>query len=807
MKKISILMLVLLCALISHAQFVITGRITDKENNALIGASVQIMGTNIGTVSDMDGSYTLQSSQQGELTIVASFLGYQNDSKNVNIVGDLTINFVLEGKAYLTDEVIVSSLRPGEKAPGTISDISNEDIKRQNMGQDIPYLLSLSPSVVTTSDAGAGVGYTGFRIRGSDANRINVTVNGIPMNDAESHGVWWVNMPDFASSVDNIQIQRGVGTSTNGAGAFGATINMETDKLDKDAYAEISSAGGSFNTFKNTLKVGSGLLKDHFAFNARLSKITSDGFIDRAESDLQSYFVSGAYYSEKTLVKINVFSGKEKTYQSWNGVPKVRLEDDEEGMQRYEDHWLLTPEETDEMRNSDSRTYNYYTYENETDNYQQDHLQMFFTQSLSDKLTFNSALHYTYGRGYYEQYKKDDDLADYGMSDTSVYTDLVRQKWLSNDFYGIVASLNYKTKKLDATIGGAVNKYDGRHYGNVIWAEHYGESEKDFKWYRNKGFKSDINIYGKANYAINPSLSAYADLQYRKIHHEMEGPDDDFRDLTQNHNFEFFNPKAGLFFNPNDNHEAYILYARGNREPNRSNFTDADPDGIQPKSESMNDFELGYTFKESAFTVGANLYYMLYKDQLVLTGEINDVGSAIMTNVDNSYRMGIELFGAVKVNNILTWDLNLTLSQNKINDFTEYVDDWGNGGQVETYFKQTDIAFSPNVTGNSNLTLTAIKNLYVSLQTQFVSNQYIDNSSSSDRMLDAYLVSNLSVSYTIPQNFIDEARISLRINNLFDSSYETNAWVYSYIYGERYEMDGYFPQAGVNFMLGVDLRF
>ncbi len=806
--------MLLALAMLAQAQYLIKGTVTDVQGHPLAGAGIQIAGTLAGTVSNAEGAFQLKGIHKGTHQLSASYLGYEKQSLNLLIDKDTSVAFVLQTKAIMADEVIVKSTRASDQAPGTYTNLTKNQISEQNLGQDLPYILSLSPSVVASSDAGTGIGYTGFRIRGTDANRINVTVNGIPLNDAESHGVFWVNMPDFTSSIDNIQVQRGVGTSTNGAAAFGATINMQTNTLDKDAYAEIASSAGSFNTFKNTVKVGSGLLNGHFAFDARLSKITSDGFVDRAFSDLKSYYLSGGYYAENTLVKVNVFSGAETTYQAWNGVPKVRLESDYEGMQRYEDHGLYSPEETQQMMASNPRTYNLYTYKNETDNYQQDHYQLFVSQKLNEKLNLNAALHYTYGRGYYEQYKADDDFEDYGIpyviatNDTLYSSNLIRQKWLDNDFYGAVASLNYLSTTLDASLGGGANRYDGRHFGTLIWAQHMGSLEKDFEWYRNTGTKTDWHTYAKANLQINKAFSLYADVQYRHISHEMVGIDDDLRDISQTHNFSFFNPKAGIKIKPGKQSEAYVYYARASREPNRSAFTDIGPGQTTPKAEHLHDIEAGYSFHNPSLLLGANIYYMAYSDQLVLTGQINDVGSAIMTNVERSYRRGIELMGKLTLTEFFSWDLNLSLSENKILDFTEYIDNWNTWSQEQIQRGKTDIAFSPNMVFNSLLRVSPVKNLTLGLSSQYVGRQYIDNTQSPDRMLDAYLVNNLQIQYTLKPAFADALTFSLLVNNLDNYHYETNAWVYSYLLdGERYAMDGHFPQAGTHFLAGVSLRF
>jgi len=799
---------------VAYNQFSIEGTVKSQDGEALPGANIVLKETGRGTTTNENGEFIFDGVRKGNYTLSVTYLGFEDYENAFRLNSNINLDVVLNTSSILGEEIIVRSIRATNETPVSYENVSREKLNERNLGQDLPYLLSHSVSVVTTSDAGAGVGYTGLRIRGTDANRINFTVNGIPVNDAESHGVWWVNMPDFVSSLENVQIQRGVGTSTNGAGAFGATINMQTEQLNKVAYGEISSSAGSFKTFRNTVKAGTGLLGDHFAFDARLSKITSDGFIDRATSELKSFFVSGGWYAEKSFLKVNIFSGDQTTYQSWNGVPKVRLEDDTEGMQRYEDHGLYTHEETKLMMNSGSRTYNIYTYENETDNYQQDHYQLFLAHSFSPSFNINIAFHYTRGRGYYEQYRKEDDLADYGIpdiligNDTVTSTDLVRRKWLDNDFYGTTYSVNYLTKNLKIDFGGGWNLYDGRHFGNVIWGQLLGDIPKDYEWYRNKGIKTDFNIYGKINYAVISEVNLFADLQYRNIVHDIAGIDDNDRDITQNHTFNFFNPKAGIKVLPGLNHEAYAFYGIGHREPNRSNFTDAPAEGKVPVAEELHDIEAGYTYKSQRIKSGINLYYMIYNDQLILTGEINDVGSAIMVNVDKSFRRGIELFAEWKPLKKLEWRGNISLSENKILDFTEYVDDWDHGGQVSIAFAKTDISFSPPVILFSDIIINITDRATVSFTSNYVGRQFIDNTSNKDRSLDPYFVNNMRFAYTLKTSFLKRTDFQLMINNIFNEEYESNAWVYSYLLeNERYTMDGYFPQAGINFLAGINILF
>ncbi len=788
--------------------------IVQGEGKPLPGASIVIENTFYGVSANSGGNFEFRNLKEGRYKIVASFIGFETTEAEVEIPAQNFISIVLEPVSVMTGEVLISATRAKEKTPVAYTNLDGSEIARRNMGQDIPYLLQLTPSFVATSDAGAGVGYTNFRIRGTDLNRINVTVNGIPLNDPESHGTWFVDQPDLASSLENVQIQRGVGTSTNGAASFGATINLQTNSLNRDAYAEYHTAAGSFNTFKNSLLAGTGLINGKFSLDARLSKINSDGFIDRAFSDLKSFFVAAGYYSGNTHLKVNIFSGIETTYQAWNGVPSVRLNNDTEGMLRYGEHWLYSEREVQEMMNSDSRTYNIYTYENQVDYYQQDHYQLHFSHKFAPSLNLSASAFYIRGQGYYESFKEDEDLEDYMMpvittGETTIEsTDLVNRKWLDNHFYGTTYSLNYNKRRIDFTLGSGWNNYDGHHYGNVIWAQYAGNTDPNHEWYRNKGTKSDFNVFAKNNFQITERLNLYADLQYRGIRYDLNGIDDDLRDISQLHTFNFFNPKFGIFYNPAENQKVYASYAVANREPNRSAYVDANPQGKQPVYETLYDLELGYELKSSAFSGGINLYYMKYNDQLVLTGEINDVGAPIMVNVDDSYRQGVELQAAVMITRNLQWQANATFSRNKIENFTEYVDNWDTWEQEAFNHGTTDIAFSPNVISNSRLLFEPLKNLNLALVTSYVGKQFIDNTSSDDRQLDAYLVNSLKADYMIRTGLFSNITFHLMVNNLFNESYENNAWVYSYILGDgRYKMDGYFPQAGRHFMMGIDFKF
>lgn len=788
--------------------------IVKGNGERLAGASVVLENTYYGVSTSSDGSFEFKNLKEDSYTVKVSFIGFIAKEVEVKLSSDKQISIELEPNVVMTDEILVSATRAKDKTPMAYNNISGDEIARRNMGQDIPYLLQLTPSFVATSDAGAGVGYTNFRIRGSDLNRINVVVNGIPLNDAESHGTWFVDLPDLASSLENVQVQRGAGTSTNGAAAFGATINLQTNTLKKDAYGEFKTAFGTFNTFKNTVSAGTGLLNGKWSVDARLSKVTSGGYIDRASSDLKSFFVSAGYYSGNTILKVNVFSGFEETYQAWNGVPSVRLNNDLEGMKRYQDHWLYTPKQTQEMIDSDSRTYNLYTYENQVDHYQQDHYQLHFSHKLDQSWNINASAHYTYGRGYYENYKEGEDLADYQLpniiigSDTIGTTDLINRKWLDNDFYGVTYSINYNKNRSDFILGGGFSVYDGDHYGNVIWTQYLGDAKPNHEWYNNNGLKKDYNFYTKYNYQITDKINLFADLQFRNINYSIKGIDDDLRELGQSHDFSFFNPKFGIFYQPANNQKLYLSFAVANREPNRTAFVDKAPDGKTPQHETLRDWELGYNYSSSKFSFAANYYYMCYKDQLVLTGEINDVGSSIMVNVDKSFRTGIELQAGVQIAKNLQWNGNTTFSINKITDFVEYVDNWDTWGQEEYELGTTDLAFSPNIIANSQFVFTPAKGFNVSFVSSYVGKQFIDNTSNEDRILKAYFVNNIKADYKFTTNLFEEITLHLMVNNLFNETYESNAWVYSYVYGgERYKMDGYFPQAGTHFMFGVDFKF
>lgn len=792
----STLLLAVLLSLLSSIQTqaqTISGTIIDAQNREpLAGATVRQVGTSSGAVSESDGGFTYTLKEGAPRRIQVSFLGYR--SREIEVPVDRSdLRIFMEPETYISDAAFVEATRVDEATPFSYTNITKSELEEKNLGQDVPYLLRNTPSVVTTSDAGAGVGYTGIRIRGVDPARINVTINGVPVNDAESHGVFWVDLPDIASSVENIQIQRGVGTSTNGAGAFGASINLQTSSNKVEPFAEVNTGIGSFNTRKANIMLGSGLMENGWMFEGRLSKIVSDGYIDRADADLYSFYLSGSKRGERSLLKADVFSGKEITYQAWYGVEESVLE-------------------------SGDRTYNEAgtektgaPYENQVDNYRQDYYQLHYSYRLTDDWTANASLHYTKGQGYYEEYKADELLVDYGINSVQLNSDLVRRRWLDNDFYGGIFSTKYTSgDSWNVTLGGGYNIYDGGHFGEVIWARYAGDSESGQNYYDNDGKKKDLNIYGKLQYFIDENLNAYADLQLRNINYTFLGIDNQpgggtvAVDVTDK--LSFFNPKAGVVYRDENGQRAYLSFGVASKEPTRDEYVNSTPQS-RPDAETLYNVEAGFSKEMGATYAGVNLYGMFYKDQLVLTGQINDVGAYIRDNVDKSYRMGIELEGGYQFIPEFGWAVNATFSKNKIDQISEFIDDYDNGGQIEREFSDTDIAFSPSVILNSVFSFTKA-GFTTDLTTKYVSKQYLDNTQDDARSLDAYLVNDLSLSYKLTSlAFAKAITGTLQISNILDAEYETNGYTYGYIWGGEQRVNYYYPQAGTNFLFQIKWEF
>jgi iron complex outermembrane receptor protein len=697
----------------------------------------------------------------------------------------------LQAEEIVLDEVLVSALRVSREIPLTFTNLGKEEFQPRNLGQDIPILLNYLPAVVTTSDAGAGVGYTGIRVRGSDATRVNVTINGIPYNDAESHGTFWVNMPDFASSVENLQLQRGVGTSTNGAGAFGASLNLLTDAIAREAYGEVASSIGSFNTLRNNVKFSTGLMGTHFEIAGRLSRISSDGYVDRASSSLDSYFLQGAYVDDNTLVKALLFGGHEITYQSWNGIDAETLATN----RTFNSAGMYTDENG-----------NLQFYDKEVDNYKQDHAQLHWNEQLSEGWNTNLALHYTRGRGFFEQFREDDDFATYGIEPIIVdgeevnTTDLVRRRWLDNDFYGTVFSAKYTEQGFSFILGGGYNIYEGDHFGELIWARFAGDSEIRDRYYNDSSRKTDFNIYAKSTYDLNDHWSLFGDLQFRSVGYEANGEDTGLVD----DNFDFFNPKLGITYNLNRNHNLYLSYARAQREPNRNDYESGNP-----RPEKLNDFELGWRYISQDLQLNTNVYYMRYKDQLVLTGELNDVGAPLRANVGDSYRLGLEIDAVLQLGDRLRWQPNIALSSNKNVDFFFERDG------VLRNLGNTNIAYSPELIVGNRLTYEPVPFLQASLLTKYVGKQYMGNIDSEASVLDAYSHTDLNIQYKLDfGSWVDSIVFSALINNIFDARYESNGYFFTFEDDfsnpgtvTTIEGAGYYPQAGINFLLGANVRF
>ena len=697
------------------------------------------------------------------------------------------------------DEVLVRATRVGEDAPFTQSYVKKQEIEARNLGQDLPVLLNFLPNVVTTSDAGNGIGYTGIRVRGSDATRVNVTINGIPLNDSESHGTFWVNLPDFASSTQSAQLQRGVGSSTNGAGAFGASLSLSTDGVREEAFADVNFSGGSFNTFKANTIFGTGILNEEGKFRAefsgRVSTIQSDGYIDRASTDLKSLFLSATIFNDRTMFKALAFGGQEVTYQAWYGIDRETLENDRTynpAGEIYDDNGNLTG-----------------FYDNQVDDYKQDHYQLHINHDFGNQWTGNLAFHYTYGRGFYEEYRNDEDFETYGFEPIEVdkeevnSTDLVRRKWLDNHFFGTTFSVLKDFDNLNLILGGAFSSYDGDHFGEVKWAR-YGSETINQRFYENTGLKKDYNVYAKADYSINERWSIFGDLQYRFVDYEVEGIDEgpvsiDFEDRNA-----FFNPKFGVSYFT-DASQFYLSYARGNKEPKRADYL-ANPE-VRP--ERLDDFELGWKYNKQNFILRTNIYYMFYNDQLVLTGDLDDVGNPIADNIGQSYRLGLEVDAAIRFSDKLMWQPNFALSVNKnIDKLFEF------DGEL-TDFGNTDLAYSPGFIAASNLNYEPIRNLKLSWLAKYVGEQYMSNIEHPDSRLDAYFVNDLQVSYEIrPDKLLKSVVFSGLMNNFLNTRYVSNGYFFTYddtwsVPGEVTTITGtgYYPQAQINFLLGVSLSF
>ncbi|HNQ61785.1 MAG TPA: TonB-dependent receptor [Bacteroidia bacterium] len=789
----------LISASLSYSQSPLNGRVLDEANEKPIsGVVVHIAETYMNTVTDKDGRFSFSEiKNKNKLRLIFSHLSYEKDTLEVLIPSNELV-VKLRIYTYLSPEISISATRVGIETGFAHKNLSHQDIGENNVGQDIPYLLQLTPSMVSTSDAGTGVGYSGMRIRGSDASRINVTINGIPVNDAESHQVYWVNLPDLASSIEDVQIQRGVGTSTNGAGAFGGSVNIQTLSLRKNPYASLSSSAGSFNTFKNSIGFGSGLLSDHFTIDGNISMIKSDGYIDRASADLKSAFLTGSYYGESSSIRAIILTGKEKTYHAWNGVPEDSLKNN----RRFNPAGLYYDQ------NGDIKYY-----EEQTDNYQQDNYQLHFSQIINKRLNVNLAFHGTLGEGYYEEYSQGDAYSKYGMSDaingfdTIQYSDFIRQKWLKNDFYGLTASGIYTQNKYKVTLGAAANKYSGDHFGKVIWTKDRAINTFPHEYYSNEAEKEEFTVYAKFEAKLFPRLNSFFDLQLRNIGYNFAGPDIGGNILPQHVDYSFFNPKLGLSYTLNEEQRIYASAGIGQKEPVRDDFISSSTLS-RPLPEKLIDYELGYELELAKIRLVLNAYFMDYHNQLILNGKINDVGEYTRQNVDKSYRRGLELELYYLIIPKLKFEGNLTISKNKIKVFEEYIDDYDTETQILRRFNSTNIAFSPTLIGAGMITWNPVQPLSISFTGKYVGQQFLDNTENPERKIEAYLINDLKLQYKLSLKPMRELALKIQVNNIFDKEYSSNGYTYSYIYGGESSTFNYFyPQAGRNFMLGINCSF
>ncbi|MGB1017739.1 MAG: TonB-dependent receptor [Chitinophagales bacterium] len=764
----------------------LSGTVRDKiTKTPLADVSVFIKELKRKFTTGVDGTFYLEIYKKDSYTVQIKANGYQTESDIIPVFEDLVLDVFMSKKqkeetdiTELTAEtVVISRTRAGETTPTTFKKVDKEDLEINNIGKDLPYLLELTPSVVASSDGGNGVGYTAMRIRGSDMTRINFTLNGFPVNDAESQGVFLVNTPDLASSIEDIQIQRGIGTSTNGAGAFGASVNINTNKIRKKAYAEFNNGFGTFNTFKNTIKVGTGELFNHFSFDGRFSHLATDGYIDRASAKMFGYALTGTYYNKNSMIRFNFFSGNEKTYQAWNGIDYQTLQTNRTFNSAGTDYVsTITP------------------YDNEIDNYNQDNYQLSLSHEFGKYIDANLGFHYTKGKGYFEQYKVGQDLIDYGLISASNNTDLIRRRWLDNDFFGTIFSVNYKRGKLNTTLGGGWNQYDGDHFGEIIWAKDAQNIKKDELYYFNDALKTDFNTFLKAEYKIIKRLVAFADIQYRNVAYSADGVDNDQQRLFEDADFNFVNPKAGLtlLLGKKLNSQLYASFAMANREPTRNDFIDNDK---EPLAENMMDFELGFRHKSKKLSYAVNAFYMKYKNQLVLTGELNDVGSAVRANVENSFRTGLEVEVAYEPFKYLGFAGAGAFSLNEIESFTftNYL------GLEETHDK-TKIAYAPTIVGNFTLYSKPFKGFEIALINKYVSEQFLDNTNSKDKILTPYFLNDARLSYSIYPKFMREIQLIIKANNILNVKYSANGYVF-------YDSPYFYPQAGTTFEGTINLKF
>lgn len=817
MKKV-ILFILILGNISLFAQNTISIKVlSEVDSTAISEAEIEVIYSiqkkgQIKKTTDKNGIAEIVLSQSSKFNLLISKDGYRTYYSTVN-QDELYIQVYLKPLVYDIEEITVAATRSGGLNIATNTVLTKKEIENRDFAQDIPSLMQFMPSVVNTSDAGTGIGYSGISIRGTDATRINVTINGVPLNDAESQTVYWVDLPDFAGNTENIQVQRGVGTSTNGAAAFGASINLKTDKFSEIPYSKISFSVGSFNTKKQTVKIATGKMKNNWYAESRLSSVTSDGFIDRAFSDLKSLYFTTGHKTEKRLFQILFFSGKEKTYQAWNGVPLVKFNNNINETDSLINFLGYDSLHASQLRFSNSDKYNYYNYKNETDNYIQSHLQIIYNIKLNKNSFLNFALHGTAGKGYYENYEYKTDLANY-IDTPAVWngikyynSDLIRQRWLDNKLIGFVFSYNSSKAETENIIGGGFNFYNGKHFGDIVWYELMNKKEGNIRYYSNYSYKTDANIYWKMQYKLHKDLFIFTDIQLRHIYYDWYGPDISGKFKQQNKNYFFFNPKAGFQYQINPKSLFYFTFGRASREPVRDDFINSSQKSL-PEPEYLNNFESGYKNKLDRVFYTLTAYYMGYQNQLALTGKINDVGSYTRINIDKSYRLGFEIETQIEFNKMIEWKFNMSLSENKIKTFYEYVDDWTNGGQVINKYENTDLVLSPNCIIGSNFIIKTKKKLKIIFNTKFVNRQYLDNTQTKSRSIEPYMVDDLILQYEFKLSKVKNINIGLMINNIENKSYIANGYTYSgIINNNRKDFSFVYPQSGTNVLSRIVFLF
>jgi iron complex outermembrane receptor protein len=814
MRFLSTLIYLFICVS-CFSQYTLSGVVVNSEGERLESAVVYIEGTNHLTSTDNKGMYTLNGIPSGTYNLMVTYLGYEKNKSKIVITSNMSYDIAMAGNLYKLNEVEIQANRVGSNGPFTNKNLQKDKIQSENLGQDAPYIMQWTPSMVVSSDAGNGIGYTNLRMRGNDQTRINVTLNGAPVNDAESHNVFWVDLPNLMASTRDIQIQRGVGTSTNGAGAFGGTISINTSDIKVNPFIDADATIGAFGTQKLSIGLGTGLMNNKYSIEGRYSNILSDGYVDRAQSRLNSFYITAARVTDKSSLRFNVLNGQEITYQAWNGTPGAKLGI---GNDNLIDHYnrnigsiYKNAQDSINLFASD-RSYNYYTYQNQIDDYGQTYLQLIQSNQWNDNFSTKALVYYTRGAGYFEEFKYQDALSKYYPNpvlspslDTIFNADVTRQRWLSNDLFGANFDLVYKqNKSLEWQFGMAANIYFGRHFGKVIDLGFPVQiiDYIDDEYYRNKGEKSDVSSYLRAIYKIG-NWEGHADFQVRNVDYKILGTDNDNRNLDIKQNYTFLNPKLGVSYIFNNRQYAYASYALASKEPIRSDFID-NAFGVIPQAEKLNNLELGYQYSSPRLTLQSNIYFMNYRDQLVLTGNLNDVGAPIRINVPKSHRLGWEVDAAYSFANFFEVAGNLTLSKNKINDFTETIYDYTNGFEEKLIqHGKTDISFSPSAISTLQIVYKPFKVLRLTLSNKYVSKQFLDNTSSNDRIIPAFDYQNMLCEFSPTIKKIKNLKLSLMVNNVFNRNYVSNGYTYSYIFQETVTENFYYPQAGRHLMLNV----